>query len=97
MIDCSYMRAMFPPRHSRIATYIFGTMSASAVRPPGEEYVNVYGVDLTARKEAEAAVRASEEGVRRKLKTVLSPEGDLGVLSLPNACGDGLLDGGRAA
>ncbi|MBP2675674.1 MAG: sensory transduction histidine kinase, partial [Deltaproteobacteria bacterium] len=40
------------------------------------------GNDITALKEAEAAVRASEEGVRRKLKTVLSPEGDLGVLAL---------------
>jgi two-component sensor histidine kinase/PAS domain-containing protein len=40
------------------------------------------GNDITALKEAEAAVRASEEGVRRKLKTVLSPEGDLGVLVL---------------
>jgi PAS domain S-box-containing protein len=38
--------------------------------------------DLTARKRAETALRESEQRVRRKLGSVLSPEGDLGILDL---------------
>ena len=38
--------------------------------------------DITERKKAEESLRESEQGVRRKLDSVLSPEGDLGVLEL---------------
>ncbi len=38
--------------------------------------------DITVRKQAEEALRESDERVRRKLASVLEPEGDLGVLDL---------------
>jgi PAS domain S-box-containing protein len=39
-------------------------------------------MDITERKQVEAALKESEARVRRKLESVLSPEGDLGVLEL---------------
>lgn len=45
-------------------------------------YVNFYGHNITERKRAEAALRESEERVRRKLDSILSPEGDIGNLEL---------------
>ncbi|MEW6721179.1 MAG: PocR ligand-binding domain-containing protein [Thermodesulfobacteriota bacterium] len=68
--------------HEEVSDADGRTFGVTAVRPAGEEYVNIYAAEITALKEAEAAVRASEESVRRKLESVLSPEGDLGVLSL---------------
>jgi PAS domain S-box-containing protein len=40
------------------------TYSFVAVQPPGETYVNLYGRDVTRRKQAEDALRASEEEFR---------------------------------
>ncbi len=58
------------------------TFSITVVRPAGEAYINLYGIEITERKRAEEAVLESEQRVRRKLDSVLSPEGDLGVLDL---------------
>jgi two-component system CheB/CheR fusion protein len=40
------------------------------------------GTDITGRKRAEEALRESEQRVRVKLETILSPEGDIGQLNL---------------
>jgi PAS domain S-box-containing protein len=42
----------------------------------------IYAYEITARKRAEEALRESEERVRRKLDSILSPQGDLGDLEL---------------
>ena len=52
------------------------TFSFFAVQPPGEKYINLYGMDLSERKRAEQALRASEERLRASLgeKEVLLQE-----------------------
>jgi PAS domain S-box-containing protein len=40
------------------------------------------GTDITGRKRAEEALRESEQRIRVKLETILSPEGDIGQLNL---------------
>ena len=52
------------------------TFSIFSVQPPGENYINLYGIDLTERKRAEQALRASQERIRASLgeKEVLLKE-----------------------
>jgi PAS domain S-box-containing protein len=60
-----------------------GTSFAVAVVPMlAEGYANLYGRDVSERRKAQEALEQSELRVRRKLESVLSPEGDLGTLDL---------------
>ncbi len=47
-----------------------------------ERHVTVYAREVTAQEKAEQALRESEERVRVKLDSILSPEGDIGKLEL---------------
>lgn len=47
-------------------------------------YVNLYGRDVTRQKQTELALQASEQSIRRKMESILSPEGDIGQLELEN-------------
>ena len=44
------------------------TFSVFAVQPPGEEYVNLYGMDITERKRAEDALRKSKEDLEIRVR-----------------------------
>ena len=47
-----------------------------------EKHVTVYAREITAQEKAERELRESEERVREKLDSILSPEGDIGKLEL---------------
>lgn len=49
---------------------------------PRFQVARLYGRDITKRKEVEEALQASEHRIRLKLRSILSPEGDLGDLAL---------------
>jgi len=49
---------------------------------PQFNVARIYAFDITERKKMEADLRESEERVRKKLDSILSPEGDLGALDL---------------
>ena len=49
---------------------------------PDPEGICITSIDITARKKAEFALQESEAAVRKKLKAILEPEIDLGVLEL---------------
>jgi len=52
------------------------------------EYVVLQHYDITERKQSEAALRESEETVRKKLQAILEPEGDFGDLNLADIIDD---------
>ncbi len=56
----------------------------TAVRDSRGEPVALCGIatDITEQKRAEQALRTSEERVRRKLRAIMEPEGDIGTLAL---------------
>jgi PAS domain S-box-containing protein len=62
---------------------VFHTTKAPRLDADGR-VTGVVGIarDITEQKRAEDALRESEESVRRKLESVLAPEGELGVLEL---------------
>ena len=52
------------------------------------EYVVLQHYDITERKQSEAALRESEETVRKKLQAIIEPEGDFGDLNLADIIDD---------
>ncbi len=59
-----------------------GTYYSITAYQSGPKQCAVAFLDITERKQAETALRESEAAVRNKLKAILEPEGDLGVLQL---------------
>ena len=59
-----------------------GSFNFDVIEIGGQKYHLGTAIDITARKRAEEALQVSEARVRRKLESVLAPEGDLGVLDL---------------
>ena len=78
--------AVTPPRQVRFVrpdgTLVDVEATASRVEFDGRLAVQVILRDITDRKQAEQALRKSEESVRHKLDSLLLAEGDLGELEL---------------
>jgi PAS domain S-box-containing protein len=71
-------------RHRKVElTCQLGKVWSLALLPNvGERYVTVYACDITEQHKAARALRVSEERVRAKLDSILSPECDIGKLEL---------------
>jgi PAS domain S-box-containing protein len=66
-------------REVEIGDRIFGE---SVFLTPQFEVARIYAFDITERKKTQDALAESEERVRRKLESIISPEGDISSLDL---------------
>lgn len=78
-IDTALTSGRTTVRHITVQNHVF-SVAMTPVMESG--YVNMYASDITKQTESEAALRVSEQRVRKKLESLLSPEGDIGQLEL---------------
>ncbi|MRR55002.1 MAG: PAS domain S-box protein [Deltaproteobacteria bacterium] len=75
--------ATFQTTHQRRDSTTFPVeITANVLDFRGKRYGISFVKDITERKRAEEALRESESSVRRKLESILDPEGDIGELDL---------------
>ena len=72
----------FEACHRRKDGSIFDIEASVQIQPGGDEQLVVFMHDITVRKQSEKALRESEESVRFKLQSILSPEGSIADLEL---------------